>query len=78
MGNLLLLADGLSNDEIARELNKNTGSIKFHTSGIYKKLKVDNRQQAINVARSIGIVKKRQLSISLWKFMEVVKTVIGI
>ena len=53
---LVLLAEGLSNDDIGRELNKKSGSIKFHTSGIYKKLKVENRQQAINVARSLGIV----------------------
>ena len=53
---LLLLAEGLTNDEIATKLNKNCGSIKFHTSGIYKKLRVDNRQQAVNMARNIGIV----------------------
>lgn len=53
---LELLAEGLSNDEIASELDKKSGSIKFHTSGIYRKLKVENRQQAINVARSLGIV----------------------
>lgn len=53
---LILLAEGLSNDEIATKLNKKCGSIKFHTSGIYKKLKVENRQQAINKARELGIV----------------------
>lgn len=53
---LILLAEGLSNDEIATRLNKKCGSIKFHTSGIYKKLKVDNRQQAVNIARDLGIV----------------------
>lgn len=53
---LELLAAGLTNDEIATELNKNCGSIKFHTSGIYKKLKVSNRQQAVNLARNLGIV----------------------
>lgn len=53
---LLLLAEGLTNDEIAAALNKNCGSIKFHTSGIYKKLRVENRQQAVNMARNLGIV----------------------
>ena len=53
---LVLLAEGLSNDEIAIKLNKKCGSIKFHTSGIYKKLKVENRQQAVNRARDLGIV----------------------
>lgn len=53
---LELLAEGLSNEDIASALNKKSGSIKFHTSGIYKKLKVENRQQAINVARTLGIV----------------------
>lgn len=53
---LVLLAEGLSNEDIASRLNKKIGSIKFHTSGIYRKLNVENRQQAINVARSLGIV----------------------
>jgi len=53
---LLLMADGLSNDAIADKLGKKTGTIKYHSSNIFKKLKVENRQQAVNAARNLGVV----------------------
>ncbi len=53
---LQLLAQGLSYQEIAEKLEKKEGSIKFHSSGIFKKLKVKNRQQAVNRAVEIGLL----------------------
>jgi len=53
---LILMADGLSNDSIADKLGKKTGTIKFHSANIFKKLKVENRQQAVNAARDLGVV----------------------
>ena len=50
------LAQGLSYQEIAEKLGKKEGSIKFHSSGIFKKLKVKNRQQAVNRAVEIGLL----------------------
>lgn len=50
------MADGMSNEEIGIELNKKEGTIKYHTANIYKKFNVANRQQAINFARSKGIL----------------------
>lgn len=53
---LQLLAQGLSYQEIAEKLGKKEGSIKFHGSGIFRKLKVKNRQQAVNRAVEIGLL----------------------
>lgn len=54
---LELLAEGISNEEIGNKLNKKEGTIKYHTAGIYKKLNVSNRQQAIIFAREKGIIE---------------------
>lgn len=44
---LLLIADGMSNSEIASHLSRSLGTIKLHVHKIYKKLQVKNRMQAI-------------------------------
>ena len=41
------LATGLSNKELAKELNISTNTVKFHLSNLYEKLGVKNRAQAI-------------------------------
>lgn len=53
---LQLLAQGLTYQEMAAKLGKKEGSIKFHSSGIFKKLQVKNRQQAVNRAVEIGLL----------------------
>ena len=53
---LQLLAQGLTYHEMADKLGKKEGSIKFHSSGIFKKLQVKNRQQAVNRAVEIGLL----------------------
>ena len=53
---LQLLAQGLTYHEMAEKLGKKEGSIKFHSSGIFKKLQVKNRQQAVNRAVEIGLL----------------------
>ncbi len=44
---LQLLGRGLSNKEIARELNLSTATIKHHVHGVLGKLKVTRRAQVI-------------------------------
>ena len=53
---LQLMAQGFSNDEIADRLGKKTGTVKFHTNNIFRKLRVQNRQQAVNRGREIDLL----------------------
>ncbi len=48
---LALMADGLTNDEIARRLIVATGTVKAHTAAIYRKLDAGNRTEAVTIAR---------------------------
>lgn len=51
---IVMMASGLKNDDIAYQLGVKLRTVKFHTGNIFEKLKVQNRQQAINRAREIG------------------------
>lgn len=53
---LLLLADRLTNKEIARELGISSATVKQHEINLYRKLHVNNRRQAATAARTLGIV----------------------
>ncbi len=52
---LQLLMAGLSNAEIASQLVVTLGTVKTHTSNIYRKLEVESRAQAIARARALGL-----------------------
>jgi LuxR family maltose regulon positive regulatory protein len=53
---LRLIAEGLSNQEIAQSLVVSLRTVKWHASNIYGKLGVKNRTQAVAKARSLGIL----------------------
>jgi LuxR family transcriptional regulator, maltose regulon positive regulatory protein len=53
---LRLLADGLSNAEIAHKLYLSPNTLKAHTQNIYSKLDVHSRLQATNRARELKII----------------------
>jgi predicted ATPase/DNA-binding CsgD family transcriptional regulator len=53
---LRLLATGCSNPEIAAQLVVALGTIKAHTSSLYRKLDVANRTQAVERARTLGLL----------------------
>lgn len=53
---LRLMAAGLSNPEIGQELYLSLNTVKTHVRGIYGKLGVNNRTQAANRARELGLV----------------------
>lgn len=53
---LALMAQGMSNKDIARSLNILEGTVKQHVYTICKKLEVKNRTQAVCSARMRGII----------------------
>lgn len=53
---LELLAKGHTNQEVAQKLYLSPHTIKTHTRNIYSKLGVNNRTQAVDKARTLGII----------------------
>lgn len=53
---LTLLAEGLSNKEIAESLFVSTNTVKTHLAHLYAKLEVSRRQQAINKAKELQMI----------------------
>ena len=53
---LLLLADRLTNKEIAQELGISTETVKAHANNLYRKLHINNRRQAVAQARALGLL----------------------
>ncbi|HET7087134.1 MAG TPA: LuxR C-terminal-related transcriptional regulator [Anaerolineae bacterium] len=53
---LSLIADGLSNKEIAREKAYTLSTVKWYVRNIYEKLQVHSRTQAIARARAVGLL----------------------
>jgi len=54
---LRLIAEGLSNQEIAGRLFLSVPTVKWHTTHIYGKLGVQNRTQAVTRARALGLLE---------------------
>jgi LuxR family maltose regulon positive regulatory protein len=60
---LQLIAEGLTNREIAQRLFLSLSTIKVHTYHIYRKLEVHKRNQAVAKARALGILPPSKLLI---------------
>jgi predicted ATPase/DNA-binding CsgD family transcriptional regulator len=56
---LQLMADGLSNREIAEQLFLTVGTVKYYANQIYSKLHVGNRNQAATRARELSLISER-------------------
>ena len=55
---LRLIAEGLSNREIAQRLYISLSTVKRHNATIYDKLAVNNRTQAVARGRDLGLLKQ--------------------
>ena len=53
---LQLIAQGLSNQEIADRLFLSPNTVKTHTSNVFSKLDVQRRTQAIQKAKELGVL----------------------
>lgn len=53
---LRLLAEGLSNQELADRLFVSLSTVKWHTSNVYGKLGVKSRVSAVSKARALGLI----------------------
>jgi len=53
---LQLIADGLSNQQIAQRLFVSLNTIKTHTSNLFLKMEVERRTQAIEMAKRLGLI----------------------
>ena len=53
---LRLLDRDLTNKEIARELVVTSGTVKVHTTNVYRKLSVNNRRAAVTLAKTLGLL----------------------
>ncbi|MCY7350862.1 MAG: response regulator transcription factor [Cytophagaceae bacterium] len=53
---LVCLAQGLSNEEIAQKLFVSANTVKTHLGNVYSKLNVSRRTQAIEKARTLGLL----------------------
>lgn len=53
---LQLVAQGLSNKEIAEHLHLSRYTVECHIKNIYRKLCVGNRSKAISIARNLGLL----------------------
>lgn len=54
---LLLIAEGLSNKDIADRLYISTNTVKTHISNLFSKLDANRRTEAIKKARSLKIIR---------------------
>ncbi|MBI9043778.1 MAG: response regulator transcription factor [Anaerolineaceae bacterium] len=53
---LRLMAGGMTNPEIASELSISVNTVKTHCANIYGKLGVNNRTQAVNRGKLLGLL----------------------
>ncbi len=53
---LELIAAGLSNQQIANKLFVSLNTVKTHSSRVFEKLEVNRRTQAVEKAKSLGIL----------------------
>jgi ATP/maltotriose-dependent transcriptional regulator MalT len=50
------MAEGLSNKEIAQKLYISLRTVKYYSTGLYQKLGVESRMQAVKRARELGLL----------------------
>src|SRR6266516_6158223 len=57
---LRLLDQDLTNKEIARQLVVTPGTVKVHTTNVYRKLSVNNRRAGVTLSKALGLLATDQ------------------
>jgi LuxR family transcriptional regulator, maltose regulon positive regulatory protein len=57
---LRMLDKDLTNKQIARELVVTPGTVKVHTTNVYRKLSVNNRRAAVTLSKALGLLASDQ------------------
>jgi LuxR family maltose regulon positive regulatory protein len=55
-----LIAEGLTNQEIASKLFLTLNTVKVHTRNIYGKLGINSRTQAVARSQELGLLPRKQ------------------
>ncbi len=58
---LSMVSEGLTSQQVAESLFVSTRTVNYHLAGVFSKLKVSNRIQAIVVAGRLGLIRTEQL-----------------
>jgi DNA-binding NarL/FixJ family response regulator len=53
---LSVIASGAQNKEIGDRLSLSTNTVKFHVANVFRKLGVQNRTEAVRIARERGLL----------------------
>ena len=63
---LFYLAQGYQNKEIAYKMGLSVSTIKLHLTGLYLRLNVKNRIEALIIAQQLGLLHPESTSASLY------------
>ena len=53
---LSVIASGAQNKEISDQLSLSINTVKFHVANVFRKLGVQNRTEAVRIARERGLL----------------------
>ena len=53
---LSVIASGAQNKEISNQLSLSINTVKFHVANVFRKLGVQNRTEAVRIARERGLL----------------------
>ncbi len=56
---LSLVAEGLTNRQIAQRLGRSEQTVKNHMTDLFDRLRVKNRAEAVYMGLSLGIIEKK-------------------
>jgi ATP/maltotriose-dependent transcriptional regulator MalT len=59
---LQYLSQGLSNKEVAQQMDLAEGTVKIHVAAIFQTLHVSNRMDAVRAAQRLGVLPNTEVA----------------